>query len=301
MLNKINSFRVILGACIMSLVMYSCSESPAPQVKQPNATENTGGSLDSTKLKQLKKIFFSIPSPVEMASVIEQNGYKFDASKLNPAGNVDKYTGEIKQAVNLGIYGADLSYASIFDQKQVTLEYFAAAQKLSKNLGIQEAIDSKLIESMDKNQNNRDSMLNVITTAYADLTDYLKENQRVELSALMIAGGWIEALYIVTHYAGDGRPELRQRIAEQKYALNDLLLYMEKFGDIERLKEIKADLVSVHQLYSGITETPGKTTTSKDKDGTLVISGGPTLSIDDATLKAISTKAVELRNKYTSI
>ena len=301
MLNKINSFRDILGACVMSLVMYSCSEAPAPEVKQPSAKENTGGSLDSTKLKQLKKIFFSIPSPVEMASVIEQNGYKFEASKLNPATNVDKYTGEIKQAVNLGIYGADLSYASIFDQKQVTLEYFAAAQKLSKNLGIQEAIDSKLIESMDKNQNNRDSMLNVITTAYADLTDYLKENQRVELSALMIAGGWIEALYIVTHYAADGRPELRQRIAEQKYALNDLLLYMEKFGDIERLKEIKADLVSINQLYLGITETPGKTTTTKEKDGTLVISGGPTLSIDDATLKAISAKAVELRNKYTSI
>jgi len=144
-------------------------------------------------------------------------------------------------------------------------------------------------------------MLNVITTAYADLTDYLKENQRVELSALMIAGGWIEALYIVTHYAADGRPELRQRIAEQKYALNDLLLYMEKFGDIDRLKEIKADLVSIHQLYSSIIETPGKTTTSKDKDGTLVISGGPTLTIDDASFKAISEKALELRNKYTSI
>lgn len=297
---KNSSLRVAVCIGAISLVMASCSETPAP-VKPVVAEENSGGSLDTNKLKQLKKIFFSIPSPVEMASVIEQNGYKFDASKLNPTSNVDKYTSEVKQAVNLGIYGADLSYASIFDQKQITLEYFAAAQNLSKNLGIQEAIDSKLIESLDRNQNDRDSMLNVITTAYADLTDYLKENQRVELSALMIAGGWIEALYIVTNYAQDGRPELRQRIAEQKYALNDLLLYMEKFGEIDRLKEIKADLAAVHQLYTSVVETPGKTVTSKEKDGTLVISGGPTLTVDDATVKAITAKAAELRNKYTSI
>lgn len=291
-------FAAYVGA--VSLMLASCSETPAP-VKPAETEASTSGSLDSTKLKQLKKIFFSIPSPVEMASVIEKNGYKFDASKLNPSSNVDKYTSEVKQAVNLGIYGADLSYASIFDQKQTTLEYFAAAQNLAKNLGIQEAIDSKLIESLDKNQNNRDSMLNVITTAYADLTDYLKENQRVELSALMIAGGWLEALYIVSNYAQDGRPELRQRIAEQKFALKDLLMYMEKFGEIDRLKEIKADLVAVQQLFVGVTETPGKTVTTKEKDGTLVISGGPTLSVDDATIKAITAKAAELRNKYTSI
>jgi hypothetical protein len=42
--------------------------------------------------------------------------------------------------VNLGVYGADLSYAAMFDQKQVTMEYFASAQNLAKQMGVDGAL-----------------------------------------------------------------------------------------------------------------------------------------------------------------
>jgi hypothetical protein len=263
-----------------------------------NPSLNTAkDSAEEARIKELQKIFFSIPSPVEMASLIKEKGYSFDKSVLSPTSNVDKFTGEARQAINLGIYGADLSYAAIFDQKQVTMEYFASAQKLAKQMGVDGALTSELIERLDKNQENRDSLLAVVSEAYADLNGYLKENKRIEVSALVVAGGWLEALYLSTLYC-ENNEDMVQRIAEQKYALNNLVDYFEKFGDRPNLSEMKADLLAVKEIYSASNDTKGKTNVSKDSNGTVVIGSTNNVSISPETLKKIATKAQELRKKY---
>jgi hypothetical protein len=252
-------------------------------------------------MKELEKIFFSIPSPVEMSSLIKQNGYKFDQGKLVATENVDKYTGEARQAVMLGIYGADLSYTAIFEQKQLTTEYFAAAQKLARQMDADGTITPELLERLEKNQESRDSMLQIISEAYSDLNGYLKEKDRVEVSAMVVAGGWLEALYLSTQYSGDGNSAMRQRIAEQKYALNNLMSYLEKFGDKPSLQELKADLKRLQDAYSTVSENKGKTSTSKDESGKMVIGTTTTIAMDDASLNKIATLAGEIRTKYTAL
>ena len=114
--NALGFLSLLLG---ISILMASCGESSDQKTTQPPVKSE----LDSTevaRMKELEKIFFSIPSPVEMSSLIKKKGYQFDQGKLVATANVDKYTGESRQAVMLGIYGADLSYAAIFDQKQLS-------------------------------------------------------------------------------------------------------------------------------------------------------------------------------------
>ena len=289
-------FVAVLSAALM---MPSCESNSGTNHTQPPVKASLD-SAEEARVKELQKIFFSIPSPVEMASLIKEKGYQFDVSKLNSSTNVDKYTGETRQAVNLGIYGADLSYAAMFDQKQITMEYFASAQKLARQMGVDGALTGELIERLDKNQENRDSLLKIVSEAYADLNGYLKENQRIEVSALVVAGGWLEALYLSTLYSGDGNEDMRKRIAEQKYALNNLVDYFSKFGDRENLKEMKTDLEAMKIVYNTTSETKGKTSQTKGADGVITIGTTSTVSIDDATLAAIATKAKELRTKYTS-
>jgi hypothetical protein len=294
-----NALRFTAIVCGIGLAMQSCQTNSDQQHAQPPVKEGVD-SLQAARTKELEKIFFSIPSPVEMSSLIKEKGYQFDVGKLNPAENVSKYTGEVKQAVNLGVYGADLSYAAMFDQKQVTMEYFASAQNLAKQMGVDGALTNEIIERLDRNQESRDSLLKIVSEAYADLNGYLKENQRIEVSALVVAGGWLEALYLSSIYAADGNADMRQRIAEQKYALNNLVDYFDKFGEQENLKEMKADLFVLRDIYNGAQENKGKTSTGKDANGVVTIGTTTTITIDDATLKAIATKATELRNKYTS-
>jgi hypothetical protein len=295
-----NALKLGSIALAFSLFLMACGDTPGNGPQQPAVHENKDSAEDA-RIKELQKIFFSIPSPVEMSSLIKEKGYKFDASKLNVPENVDKYTGESRQAINLGIYGADLSYAAMFDEKQQTITYFAAAQKLARHMGVDGALTNDLVERLGKNQENRDSLLNIVSEAYNDLNGYLKENERIEISALVVAGGWLEALYLSTIYAQmDNNPDMRQRIAEQKFALKNLVDYYAKFGDRPNLKEMGDDLKALQEIFNQTASSPGKTTTSKDASGTVVIGTSSSVSISDETLKAIATKALEVRSKYTS-
>ncbi|MFM9985842.1 MAG: hypothetical protein ACKVOK_11455 [Flavobacteriales bacterium] len=295
-----NALKLGSIALAFSLFLMACGNAPGKGPQQPAVHENKDSAEDA-RIKELQKIFFSIPSPVEMSSLIKEKGYKFDASKLNVPENVDKYTGESRQAINLGIYGADLSYAAMFDEKQQTITYFAAAQKLARHMGVDGALTNDLVERLGKNQENRDSLLNIVSEAYNDLNGYLKENERIEISALVVAGGWLEALYLSTIYAQmDNNPDMRQRIAEQKFALKNLVDYYAKFGDRPNLKEMGEDLNALQTIFNQTASNPGKTTTSKDASGTVVIGTSSSVSISDETLKAIATKTLELRSKYTS-
>lgn len=295
------TLRLFIAVAVAGIGLASCENpSGSTGTTQPPVKEQLD-SAEKARRQELQKIFFSIPSPVEMASLIKDKGYSFDANMLNKTDNVSKYTGEVKQAVNLGIYGADLSYAAIFDEKQVTMNYFAGAQKLASQLGIENVLTGELIERLEKNQESRDSLLNIVSDAYADLNGYLKENDRSEVAALVVAGGWIEALYLSIGYAKDNNPDIRKRIAEQKYALTNLTDYFAKFGNKESLKEMKADLEAMKAIYNNSQESKGKTSQSKDASGTVVLGSTTNITISDETLKAIETKVTELRNKYTSI
>jgi hypothetical protein len=294
-----NALRLGIIACVCSAFLAACG-GDSGQVAQQPSVKGKIDSVEEARIKELQKIFFSIPSPVEMAALIKEKGYSFDAAKLNVPENVDKYTGEAKQAINLGIYGADLSYAAMFDEKQQTITYFAAAQKLARQMGVDGALTNDLVERLTRNQENRDSLLKIVSDSYNDLNGYLKENERIEISALVVAGGWLEALYLSTEYTKDGNEDMRKRIAEQKYALNNLVDYFAKFGERPNLKEMGEDLKALQVIYNQTASTPGKTTKTTDADGKMVIGTSSSISLSDQTLAAIATKSQELRKKYTS-
>ena len=71
-------------------------------------------------------------------------------------------------------------------------------QKLSTELGIpvdQFYISMKRIET---NLSNKDSLVKIANELYVSTDKYLKENERESSAALIILGGWTEALYIGT-------------------------------------------------------------------------------------------------------
>jgi hypothetical protein len=237
---------------------------------------------------------------MEMASLIKGMGYSYDGSLLNPVEGAMRYTGEVSQAVNLGIYGADLSYASMFEQRQETMNYLAAAQRLAREMGVDGALNDEVIERLQANQDSRDSLLKIVSEAYADLNGYLKENNRIEVSALVVAGGWIEALYLSTRYTEKDNPELNRRIAEQKYSLTNLITYFNEFGEQEKLNGMKADLASLQALFDRVKIGAGNTELKKEADGVVVIGNQSTVDMGPETLKEIATKVAEIRKKYTA-
>lgn len=291
---KFKSASLGLGAVLM-VALASCESKTGEQGNLTAGSETGSGSSVA-----VKSIIYSIPAPMEVVSLIKSAGAQFDRNLLNPVDKARTYTGESAQAVNLGIYGSDLSYASMFDQKQEAMNYLGAVQQLANALQLSDAFGNNLLERLETHQNNRDSLLNIVSMAYADMNDYLKENKREPVSAMVIAGGWIEGLYLATYYASQ-QPEgaMKQRVAEQKMALNNLIKLLESYNDT-RLSALQADLGQLKSLYDETSTTNAGSTASKDEQGTVTIGGGATVNMTSETLQKIAVKIKEIRTKYVS-
>ncbi|MEO8733760.1 MAG: hypothetical protein ABI373_05480 [Flavobacteriales bacterium] len=287
-----------LYALAATLTIAACGggEQPAQDTLNVPPVDSTA----TVRAKRTQNIFRNIPSPMETAGLMKKAGAEYDKDVLNDVRNVDNYTSASKQALNLGVYGADLSYASVFNNTQESMLYTSCAQKLAKKLDVSDAFNAQVVDRLEKNRNNRDSLLSIISETYWQVDGYLKENQRDNISALMIAGGWVEGLYIAAQVVKThNTPELRQRIAEQKLPLVDLLALVRTYSpDDPAVSSVLADLQIMDSLYTDVVIPKGNSTI-KQENGVAVIGGtAPMASVTDAQLAAITSSIATIRAKY---
>lgn len=122
-----------------------------------------GESVDSSSTQEIKapdtiktrQIFYNIPSPVEVVQLIKKSEAKYNSSYLNSVNNLSKYTSSIDVALNLGVYGCDLSFASIFEQTQDPMLYLKCCITLAEGLGIPGAFNSKTVSLVEANQQRK--------------------------------------------------------------------------------------------------------------------------------------------------
>jgi hypothetical protein len=174
-------------------------------------------------IDKAKKIFYSLPSPLETAMLLKSAGVAYNETVLNELGNVEKYSTNRSKALNLGIYTTDLSFACLFDQAQMSLKYMDATKKLATEMGISDAIDEETMKRLEQNLNKRDVVMDIISETFLNSSSYLKENDQQDVAAMVLVGGWIEGLYIGTQMVGNNPVQgnkLVDRIAEQKLSFS---------------------------------------------------------------------------------
>lgn len=208
-------------------------------------------------VSQAKKIFYSLPSPLETAMLIKSAGADYDEELLNSTDNVDNYSTSMSMALNLGIYTTDLSFASLFDQTQTSISYMGAAKKMAEGLDITDAINSETIKRLEQNLNNRDIIMDIISETFLNSSSYLKENDRQAVAAIVLVGGWIEGLYIATQLVGDKPIEdnrLVDRISEQKLSFNIVQRMLEDNRKNESGEE-NEDIVNLMVQLTGLKKS----------------------------------------------
>ena len=179
-----------------------------------------------TQEKKTRSVFYDMYSPVEMSSLFIKSGSKYNLEILNPVENIENYSTSSKIASNLGIYGVDLCYNKMFNQTQQSIKYLAGIQQLSEKLGIPNDFFSFTEGKIEDKINDKDSLFIIAEEAYDSTDAYLKNSNRASAASLIVMGGWIEALYIATNISNDISVEMMERIAEQKYSLNSLIVLL---------------------------------------------------------------------------
>lgn len=196
---------------------------------------------------------FSIPSPIQTALLIKGSGAGYSKGLLNDAHKSSQYSTNFSKALNLGIFGADLGYVTIYDQSQDAIGYLNAAKKLSDGLGISAAFDQPTIERFTKNLGNKDSMLVLVGVAYRSSDAYLKSNDRNDVSGLVLAGGWVESLYFTTDiYKTKPKEDVKLRIAEQKLSLQSLIKLLTPYYSQPEYTKFIDNLYDLSTVYDGV-------------------------------------------------
>ncbi|TCO09103.1 hypothetical protein [Natronoflexus pectinivorans] len=304
-------FRILFSFVVFVLLLSSFFSCTCQQQRDRSAEEEEiirSVIVDEQLLEDFAKskmIFYSLPSPLETAMLIKRAGAGFDVDLLNPLSNINRYNTNLKMALNLGIYSANMSYSSLFDQTQSTLNYMNNSRKLADNLGILEAIDEETIRRLEENMNNREVVMDIISETFMNSNAYLTEQDRPAIAAMVLVGGWIEGLYIATQLTNgslDTNPELIDRIVYQKLSLNTVLNLLDSYKenpDISYLIDRMNELRVIYDDVKIITTSNVEAETHPDKRMTILRSEAETF-ISKETFRKLFEKVAEIRNEFIS-
>ena len=245
-------------------------------------------------------IIENLASPVEIADLLNRLSIPFSTKYLYPAGKVSGLATDVQKAYGLGLYGADLGYQAMYGKNTQILDYVSNIKDLSEDLKIGQFFDFKTLKRLSSSKSNLDSLMFLAVRSFNDIDKYLRQQHRGEISAMIITGLWTEGMYLATQVEQDHpKPELKERIGEQKLILEDLFTLLNRYKDNKEIGKLLKKLGPLKEMYSQvkITVTPGEPETV-EKDGRLVIIQHEESKVEysDALMDQIIGEFKDLRN-----
>ena len=297
---KKNMFKWNVVALIAVVIGFSsCGEEVSPEKEKIALEMNSEDTVLSDMPELNPDMAYSVPTPNELFAVIKETGVLYDGTILNSTENIEKYSSKKIQALNFGVYFTDLAFASSFSENASILSYFGTIKILSDDLGISNALDAAIYEKVEANLENddADSLLFLSNETYFKAYSYLEENERGSTLALIVLGGWIESLYIMTNlgeYEEGGN--LVARIGEQKLTVENLMGFMMKYQDDSNVAEVMEELADIEELFWSFEEEEGDDVTTEQEGDVYVLSGGSTIMVSSEQYEELKGLVAALRN-----
>jgi hypothetical protein len=218
---------------------------------------------------------YPLPTSYEVTNLIYESGAPYILTLSNDPQKAGDYITQRDKALNLGVYGADLAYASTYMMKQRSMFYLEASKTLIDELGISTTFNLNYSQRVENNLDNRDSMIIIVEESFIDTWDHLVTNEQDILARLVVSGSWIEGMHITASIAQSARDNttLLEILANQGTSLNRLVSLLEPVKDINEVSMIYQSLLEIQGIYEGVGET-----------------------MTEEQLKMVSTKVGELRN-----
>lgn len=252
MFKFLKSFFVI-ATC--SVLVRACENSKQDDIDDITADDNLNNTLDSQKISA-QNVFNAIPARTEIITLTQNASAEYNPMILNNPDDASKYLLESSRALNLGVYGADLNVTSVFEQTQESITFFKSVSSISKSLGLSNCFDEKMGDRMEANKDNRDSTLEIISQSFKNADTYLKANGRPGTSSLIVAGAWVEGLYIACNTAKETKNEaIVKKIWGQGESLKYLVELMESSELPKETTYLIPDLKDLKTVFDSKTES----------------------------------------------
>jgi hypothetical protein len=239
----------ILPLLILSFtVLSSCKDKGTKQLKQVEEKE-----VDTLK-SQIGTHVYPLPTSAEVIKMLSDLEVGFQFGITNPVENSKKYFTQAKKALNLGAYGADLSYSTLYNQQQKVFDYLEVIRMITSDLNMSKIYNEDLYNKIKENADNKDKLVEILTNAFNDTYVYLSDNDQQNLALLVVGGAWVEGMYLTCHVseaayqvAGISGVLLQQKESFDTYLeITKLYLSDPLVGDFVK------SLDPIKQVYAGI-------------------------------------------------
>ncbi|MDA3891384.1 MAG: hypothetical protein PF517_06920 [Salinivirgaceae bacterium] len=288
-------FGVILG-------ISACQNNPSKDDVK-SKTDDITIDLDNTHERTVKKIFFNLPSPIELTQTLLASDNPYNNDLLNPVENLKTYETSSKLAMNFGVYGADLCYCRVYDQLQQSISYLATIRKITEKLQIPESEGSETINRIEENIANSDSIFKIIADTYAGADGYLKENDRDLTATFILVGGWVEGMYFAVEInnTAENKNELDLKIAEQKFSMENLMMLINEYKDNSTIAEFHPYFQRLSEIFENISISYDKAVVVTDQETKVTtIDNSTNIDISQKQIDEIHKLIGEIRSKIIS-
>ncbi|XOV68113.1 MAG: hypothetical protein ACFHU9_02850 [Fluviicola sp.] len=276
-----------------AMLLNSCGEEAEKKEKIEEETFDKRNSFRAVFDDQI----FSIPSPIQTGYLIKKLNLSFDESLLSDRSAVSNYASEHKQALNLGVYGTDLGYASMYGQKNTSLGYLKTIETISNNLGLDAAFSPQFIADFENSSGDEDKMVKLMSQAFKNADNFLKNANRKAVSAKILTGGWVESMHYATSLNTRAQSEeIKRRIAQQKQSLESIIELLSQYNEdntndelLTQLKDLKTSFDKIVLEY--VYDAPS-IETDKNK---MKLNHTYNIEFDEATATEIAEKIATIR------
>ncbi|AZQ62587.1 hypothetical protein EI427_10165 [Flammeovirga pectinis] len=296
---KTKYLNTLAASVLLASSVSMASELPKDKVKL--STEEAQPTKVTQEVLPVTEVLESIPSPLEISVLIKENGTIYNKGDMNAPDAVSRYNTTFQKAINLGIYGTDLGFANIYGKNQDAITYLNSVRDLADGLGIGAFFDYETIKELAESSNRLDELIQQTTLNFEKINNNLRERKRENVSVLILAGGWIEAVYLTT-VVNSREPNdlLKDKIGDQKIVLDQLLLVLDIYKSSAGFEDIINDLTALQEVYDEIEiEVIVGEPTMEEIDGVLVVTDGTrsVVHVTDSDIQKITSLLKSIRNK----
>ncbi len=203
---------------------------------------------------EIKSNVYPLPSSAEVIKMLSdlEVGYIFGIS--NPVANKNKYFTSAAKAINMGVYGADLSYATLYNIQQEIINYLDAIRSLAGELNMSQIYDQTLYDRIRQNYDYKDKLVEILTEAFDNTYAYLSDNDQQPLALLVVGGAWVEGMYLTTHVseAAYQVAGISRNLLEQKKSFELYLEVTEPYKDDPLVSDFLTKMEPIKEVYDGL-------------------------------------------------
>jgi hypothetical protein len=244
---------VTTAAIAAILFLVSCADDAEKGSEEKILAEASKTSKVQISKEVFDEMIQSLPQPIEIANIITKAKMPFSKNMLVPSDYSEKYADKYGQALAFGAYGVDMGYINLNDKKIYVIEYLEAIKNVAAELKVDQFFDFQTLMELTKNRHNADSLIHISTKNFNRIDEALREENRGELSVLMLIGSWTEGLHMFGElYKKEPTDDMLKRIGEQKIVFENIMVILVKLDEIKYFSEMRENIKPLKAAFDQV-------------------------------------------------